>query len=516
MNTMLLASRFRSWSTSTGSYPILGIVCVAALFRVSFPGLYEFRHDSAYWALEARRILVGGYWPLVGQQVGSVSVELYNGPLLSYLTSVAFLAFGYRPDVMALWVGIMNVCGILATWRLGHMLGGRQCGLTAATLMACAPWLVLFGRMLWPQSLLPLLIPATMFLLISGRASGSTLRFVTAGILLGLGVQLHLSVLAVLAAGALWPVLTSTRGFVYGGAVLVGAGLGYLPILLYDLQHQFSTARTLLQMNSLHRSPDAFLVHVLKVVWQFTNVLSGQGLWFSKIALRSAYLPAPVDWGQGIIGSLWFAAAGVQAARGWWRERHSPSPLAAAYLLMLLILALPLAQLTLGRGEVQRHYFITIFPVPFLLMSLAVDRWRAQRPCRFAPYPTVVAFVALNIVTVGAAWRYLETTGGDSGVGVVVADKQAAAAFITNHARDAFVDLRGAQESLPYVFLFSAGVPLPPPEPSAGYTNMSWGDGRKAGRYRIVERRYHPLLLEPGESVLFERRGVAVVQQTAN
>src|SRR5262245_38020646 len=102
---------------------LLVIIVSGGLVRLSSLSLIEFRHDSAYWALDAYRILNNkGYLPLVGQQVGSVSVELYNGPVVSYIAALIFLFFGYQPIFVAMFIAACNTAGLFLTFLLGKRL----------------------------------------------------------------------------------------------------------------------------------------------------------------------------------------------------------------------------------------------------------------------------------------------------------------------------------------------------------------------------------------------------------
>src|SRR4051794_37754019 len=95
------------------------LVLLAAALRATRLDLMEFRLDSAYWALEALDVVAGDRWPLVGQQVGSVTVRLYNGPALTYFVALAFWALGPSPVYPALAIGLLAAAGAGVTYWLG-------------------------------------------------------------------------------------------------------------------------------------------------------------------------------------------------------------------------------------------------------------------------------------------------------------------------------------------------------------------------------------------------------------
>ena len=236
-------------STSPKMYwlAVVGLMIIGGVLRLFDLRLMEFRFDSAYWALEAVHLLRGNYFPLIGQQVGSISAELYNGPALAYWTAFWFAFFGTQPVAAAGAIAFANTLCIGLTFWLGQKMFNARVGLIAALLFAFAPWLILYGRMLWPQSLLPVLVALILATMIWGVRRAQWIAFLGCGIIVGIAIQLHLSALALL-AGALLISFTYARHKWHVGLLILGTVIGYSPVLVYDLQNSFINTRTLLQL----------------------------------------------------------------------------------------------------------------------------------------------------------------------------------------------------------------------------------------------------------------------------
>lgn len=499
---------------------LIGLLALGGGLRLSALSLMEFRHDSAYWSLDAYRILAGGYLPLTGQQVGSVQVPLSNGPLLSYLTALVFALVGVDPVFVALLIALCSGVGIALTYLLGQRLYSRTVGLVAAALAAVSPWLVLYGRMLWPQALFPFLIPLGLLVLAHAAERERARWYVIYGVVLGVGLQLHLSAMALLGASIVWLALYARRRLLAVAGMLAGALMGYSPLIAYDVSHGFPNLRALMQLPALHAGETDRLTHMVKTVWNFANVLSGQGLWVSKLG-REQYLPLAVDWAQGLVGAALFVGAlalivrGAAAAGGWRAARLSRQDG-----MLVIFVVVPVAYLLLSRSVIQRHYFLFLYPAPLLVIARGVDLWMASSPgvgrlsrVRLAAPALVGVLCALNLVTLAYAYSFLAQRGGEGEYGTVLTDKQRAVQFIQADSHGAFsVDVRAVQETLPYVFLFQArgGITVEGRE-DAARSVAAGAAGAPVSRYRIVEPAYHAAQLGPGERELYRSRGVVVI-----
>jgi len=85
--------------------------------------------------------------------------------------------------------------------------------------------------------------------------------------------------------------------------------------------------------------------------------------------------------------------------------------------------------------------------------------------------------------------------------------------YIVEHSSGEYiVDLSHVQESLPYVFLFqSRGKIIIDGDHMIADTIQSYPPSHRSLKYRIVETYYHPVVVEPGEQIVFQVQGIVVL-----
>jgi 4-amino-4-deoxy-L-arabinose transferase-like glycosyltransferase len=496
------------------------ILLIGAASRLFALDLIEFRHDSAYWALEASRVLSGGYWPLIGQQVGSVAVPLYNGPFMTYATAavmaIARALFGVdSPVAMAAFIALCNVAAIGMAYALGARLYSRAVGVVAAALFAVAPWLVLYGRMLWPQSFFPLLVPSIVWLLHAHATRGRPQTALIAGVLLGIAVQLHLSALALVGVSGLLMLAYAPRRIPAAGLLAIGVLIGYAPILIYDALNGWVNLGALSRLSSLHAGGDTRLTHLTKLLWNFSNVLSGQGLWVSKLG-KGGYMPSAIEFAQGGLFALVFGAAVCAVLMPMLRARRLALPFTDAAVLAFTFA--PLVYFAISRGTIQRHYFIFLFPLPFLLIARGAAialPWLRQRlgarPATVLGATALASMLLLNLTTLGYGVTFLQTFRGRAEYGTAWADKsRAVEALLRDAAPNTRVDLSRVQEPLPYLYLLRDAATLEPTDLYAARVDLSGSaSGAEPKTVRIVEVDYHPNPALTG-TVIFRSPGIVV------
>jgi hypothetical protein len=302
--------------------------------------------------------------------------------------------------------------------------------------------------------------------------------------------------------------------------------IGYAPILIYDIQNGWVNLGALSRLSSLHAGGDTRAAHLAKLIWNFSNVLSGQGLWVSKLG-KGGYMPQPIEFAQGGLFALVFGAAVLAMLWPALRQlRARKFALSFADAAVLAFTFAPLIYFAISRGSIQRHYFIFLFPLPFILIARGAalilpalrERIGAGRSNVLGAM-TLGAMLVLNAVTLAFGASYLSTNRGRAEYGTSWADKARAVDALLNHAgANKQVDLSLTQEPLPYLYLLRDYGRVDPTDLYATRVDI---DGEAAGgpvtRVRIVEVDYHPSTELSGD-VIFRSPGIiveAVVDQYA-
>jgi 4-amino-4-deoxy-L-arabinose transferase-like glycosyltransferase len=353
------------------------ILAVGGLLRMGWPGLTEFKQDEAQLYQLALNLAELKAFPLHG--INS-SLGLPNAPASVYLFALP-LVLWHSPLAATLFVGLLNTASVALAYLLARRYWGRRTALAGALLYACAPWAVIYSRKIWAQDTLPLFVLAYIFAGLLAFVEGRR-RWVAAHLfLLFVIIEIHLSGLA-LAPLTLLLLVVYWRGVDWRYAALgVAAGLLTLlpPLIFAATQPAVAAAGTSIVQQLLARpaviSLDSLTLPIMLVLGTDVHSLAGP----SAFRAFDASLPN-FNWLLALGGLAALAGLGLALWR-WWVGRGAPRPagvqaaaIVAAWLLM------PALYFLRHSTDVFPHYFIILFPAPFLLAGLAfdalLDRWR--------------------------------------------------------------------------------------------------------------------------------------------
>jgi hypothetical protein len=185
-----------------------------------------------------------GVGMLRGEGVPLTNVTTYIGALFNYLVALGFAVFGPHVIIPRALVMLAGVATVGATYLLGRQAGGPLAGAVAAGLLATSGAHVLINsHIALSSSLTPLPVALSAWLV--GRAvlerHGPSLAW--AGLALGLALQTHPTVIAVLAGCGSY-VLGRAPRLVLGRWGLLAAGaflLGYANMVLYNATTGFES-----------------------------------------------------------------------------------------------------------------------------------------------------------------------------------------------------------------------------------------------------------------------------------
>ena len=390
---------------------LVAILALAALLRVGWPGISEFKGDEARIALLALDLVEGKALPLKGT---GTSVGLPKSPLSIYLYALPFL-FSPNPLGATLFTGVLNTGAVFLCWWLGRRYWGRTAGLCAALLFAASPWAVFFSRKIWEPDLLPLFTTAWMLVgllaFIEGRRWALTVHL----ILLAVLVQLHYSALVLVPLTVLMLILYRKRV----GWLALGIGLGLsllsgVPFLYYLLRGGSGIRQAISGLLSQEARLD---LQSLRLWWTITSgneVHSLAGPQAFRDFLRSVPYAMPVCWAAGLlaVGGIGFGL--------WMALRHKDEPPAQVAGLVALWGLAPLVVFLRHSTPLFLHYYVVSFPAQFLAAGLALARIiSSTRPgSRWgATAGTLVIAVAQTSVAL-ALLSFLGTRATPGGFGV--------------------------------------------------------------------------------------------------
>lgn len=394
---------------------LAGGLLLAAVLRLGWPALTEFKFSEARLVALVRQALHGPSVPLVGVPA---SVGFDHSPISMYLYLPPF-ALSDSLIVATLYGGLVGVVGVVLAWWLGRRWLGARAATVAGLLLAASPWAVLFSRKIWQIVFVVPLVVA--FVGLAAAALLDRRRGALAGALVcyALLVQVHPSALSLLPALVLWGVIGWRR--LRWGEVLLGGLLGGLtaaPFLVHQVQTGWpvlAAARAL--------PPAAWDATAVRQAWE---VVTGRSIYTLAGPEAVSEVGAPL-WLSPVFGVLgWLTLlAGLGLAwdvvRGW-RDPDAGRRRQAQFGAMLLTwLVVPVLFNLRHSVELYLHSWALVLPAAFLVLGWGFDRVLRLWPSRVSAglgWTALLALVASQVVTLGLMARVVASHATPGGFGV--------------------------------------------------------------------------------------------------
>lgn len=205
--------------------------------------------DQGMHLLEIHRLFHERKISLIGP-VSSFTVygrNFFFGPATYYL-SMPFLALSnWNPFSVSYFMIFLQLAAFLILYRT---LRRRfpKIALYYALIFTFSTTAINYSRFLWNPNLM---IPASTLLLavlISIKSkSHKALWFGVIGFLLGLGLQFHYSYVLAIMLTVIWLIVRKKLNLVSFISIVIGFAVGFFPIILFDLRHNFYNLSTIIQ-----------------------------------------------------------------------------------------------------------------------------------------------------------------------------------------------------------------------------------------------------------------------------
>jgi len=381
------------------------ILLLAGVLRLGWPGVTEFKRDEA--ALYGLALDVAEFKALPLRGIGS-SVGLPNAPASVYVFALPLFLWP-SPLAATLFVGALNTASVALAYVMARRYWGVRAALLAALLYAAAPWGVLYSRKIWAQNLLPLFVVGYVFTALLALVEGRRRWLVAHLVLLALIAQLHLSGLAFVPLTALLLGLYRRNvDWRLAGWGALAAAATLVPIGLYAAQQAGATgmgALTALLAQPAAVTGDSLWLATLVALGLEAHSLAGAQAFRAFLATVPNFDPLLY-----LEGALAVGGAAVALAQRF-RKAAGPEarqPAREAGLIVVLWLLVPILVFVRHSTPVFPHYFILLFPAPYLLAGLALDAALSRWP-RFGPLAviTALAIAAAQVWLVAALLGFI-------------------------------------------------------------------------------------------------------------
>src|SRR6266513_2807873 len=245
-----MLSTIGSWLCVWEIYPILGIAAFLRFYQITTT---EFDADQALIFQMARDAINHGLIPATGI---IASIRIANPPAVVYLFMIP-AAISSNPIWGAIFVGLLNVIGVLLTYIFVRRYYGRIASIIASLLYATAAEPLHFNRFIWQLNIIAPFVVLFIFALFWGVVDRRKGWLFPALVLLGILIQLHITIVILssllLVALVLSPGTVRLRDLALGFTFLL---LLFSTYLLWEFSIKFADLNILLQISKLHSQFD--------------------------------------------------------------------------------------------------------------------------------------------------------------------------------------------------------------------------------------------------------------------
>lgn len=247
-----LHSRDKITSTMKGKI-ILSVFIFLFLFGRFYhllPSL-NFGSDQGFGILEMYRLYQTKQITLIGPS-SSLSVNgqnIYVSSLVYYLSLLVLMISNWNPLGISYFIILLQLISFLFIYNvLLQRYPHSSLPYFFSILYIFSPTMINYSRFSWaPNYLIPI---STVILILlqklNNKNKSSFLLLLTIGVFLGIGLQFHYSFFLIVMVTFFWIISTKKLNLYYFGLVLSGIVIGFFPIILFEMRHDFHNLRTLL------------------------------------------------------------------------------------------------------------------------------------------------------------------------------------------------------------------------------------------------------------------------------
>ena len=379
---------------------ILAILIAGSALRLATPREFEFKADEARMVELVRSARASGDLPWLGmptsQGVRNPGMSVWPFVALSHVFGAD--GFGLTQSVRVLNVFALAAAIAFGLWRLQQ--SDQQVWFAGVLLAAVNPIEVVLHRKLWAQSILPVLAVLVLWLWLDRKRSWR--HAAGLGASAAVLMQIHpsgLFIAAALLAGALRD--RQRRDVRWGAAALGFCALAWP--LYFWVEHVIGVAIDPSASGAVPVALQSWLTNVasFRYVHLLMSNVAGVAMRHSLGSHFGAFVAQPVVF----VAHAALAVVALIAIGRWFLRR---CPTAADELKPLLVWGLlgTGILMTVAGVFVQRHYYLGLFPLPYVAFALTL---------RTKSWMLVYVVAALQLVVSVAFLIFIHVNGGAPG-----------------------------------------------------------------------------------------------------
>jgi hypothetical protein len=419
---------FTHWEVAA----VLAILLVAAVARMGWPGLTEFKADEGRLLTMALDMSDG----LFAVRGISSSVGFPNFPMSVWLYSLPLFIWPH-PIAATLFTGLLATLAVAITYWLARWYWGVHAAMAATLLFAVGPWAIIFSRKIWAQNLLPFFVVGWAATAALAFVDGKRPYLVLHLLCLAVAVQIHFAAISLVPVTLLCLVVFRRR--ISASYLALGALLSLLtaaPFLWYLWRRwqveggiSLSTGEIspALSLESLSHTLTIMLGNGIQAL---AGPLFAEQLWW-----RPVLILIYVVWGLLLLGGVGYLVKLV--------FHRCSLPSTQVGFIWLAWLFTPALVFLWQWASIYIHYFIAVLPAPYLIAGVGFSRllMGKRSSLRLLAWLMLVMSAGIQLVTLGATLKYVAGHPLEGGFGVPLATKLA----VADNARRLVVETGAAE-----------------------------------------------------------------------
>jgi hypothetical protein len=263
------------------------ILCSVFLLAY-FVRLNNFDHKIIFWTEQSRSMITSLEYlkkpSLLGQEyfrTDSNSHTIFSGALFNYLLLPLILISNLNPAKVTVMFALLNIFTGFAVFLVTRKFYGVKAGVVASTLFLFSNYMIYHSYFIWNYNLLPLTGIAILYFLLENFKKHKLENSLTLGILCGIGISFQILFIIYSLVVLIINLFKSKNKFISFLLFIAGIIIGNLPMLVFDLRHNFYETTTIWQyfIDTLHgKSGESFSYYYLLPLFSVIPVFLGKVL----------------------------------------------------------------------------------------------------------------------------------------------------------------------------------------------------------------------------------------------
>jgi len=256
----------------------------------AFVRFYNFPNRITFWSEQARSLIVSANYikvkpSLLGQEYfrqDSNSHVIYSGAYFNYSLVPLLLISNYDPTVVTIFFALLNLLtGGVIYWAAKKMFNNKI-AIISTILFLFNDLMIYHSLFIWNYNYLPLVGILIFYFSFLNLKKEHWKYILLLGFLSGVGISLQI-LFAVFALFVFIVNIWKCKNKITSSLLFsLGVALGNLPLVLFDLRHNFFQTNTILQYlidTLLGKSDAGFAYYYLLPLWPVFAILGGLLVW---------------------------------------------------------------------------------------------------------------------------------------------------------------------------------------------------------------------------------------------